>query len=262
MISCNGKVVLVDFLVFDSRTFSIFLDEELCTISLEKHITGLFTYTFEVDTKVDTPLNRERKKERWKNVVLGIGFIGFVVFLFWGIFAASNWYEQRSIDNLFEAQGYETVASAQLISLPNGKKMYRFAYLFERGKYFTMYKKLPAPNICDNGFPLESGDEFGFLFAISKSTVYRVFYDQPTGGQITRYIERSAASLGKNPAFQQGVNCECIAQEIYRDFGLDGLASLYFHAEDPKKNSNHNRKTFEDLQEKSNFPKLIRNCQN
>lgn len=82
LIYCNAKVVLIDFLVRNPKNYSFFINEELCEIKLHRDDEGQFTYTFEVNKKVDTPLNKLRKsrEERYMKYTILI-LVGFVLFV-------------------------------------------------------------------------------------------------------------------------------------------------------------------------------------
>ena len=60
MIYCNSKVVLVDFKVRETKSYSIFIEEELCEIGIERK-ADRFVYGFDINKEADTPLNRKRK---------------------------------------------------------------------------------------------------------------------------------------------------------------------------------------------------------
>ena len=64
VLHCNDRVVAIDFGVRESRTYSLFLDEELCEVSIDPAAGDSFDYTCRINTEVKTPLNEERRKLR------------------------------------------------------------------------------------------------------------------------------------------------------------------------------------------------------
>ena len=75
LIHCNLKVLMIDFSVLDSKSYSFFLGEELCGIKLNR--TGdRFSYDFDIDEEVDTPINRRRKATARKHWYQSIAFFG------------------------------------------------------------------------------------------------------------------------------------------------------------------------------------------
>lgn len=260
MITCNAKIILVEFLVHGSKTFSIFLEDELCKITINKQDDGRFSYSFAVETHVDTPLNRSRKKETRKNVYLSLGFIGGFILIICGLIFFSNWFQDRAIDKLFKEEAFQTVASAQFLDYTNGQRMHRFVFMHRRSNFFTPYEKLPDPNILENGFPLNQGDEFEFKFLIrQKKNRFRVFYDKPTGAQITRYILMAARAMEPKEGFT-AIDCECLAMDVNQAFGLAGLANLYNHNTSPNTSENYNQETFQKMRLDPQFQTIIQAC--
>ena len=83
MIYCNSKVVLVDFKVRETKSYSIFIEEELCEIGINRQ-KDRFVYGFDINKEADTPLNRKRKAIDKKNLKQGVGFLaglGLLVFI-------------------------------------------------------------------------------------------------------------------------------------------------------------------------------------
>ena len=64
VVHCNDKVVAIDFNVQDSKTYSVFLDQELCEVSIDHTGGNNFTYDCRINREVATPLNDRRNKAR------------------------------------------------------------------------------------------------------------------------------------------------------------------------------------------------------
>lgn len=85
---CNNQVMQLDFSVQQSKTYTLFLDEELCNIHLTRAEDGTFSYSCELDQEADTPLNKARKAAAAKEpkdflwrLIVGI-FIFLLLLLF------------------------------------------------------------------------------------------------------------------------------------------------------------------------------------
>lgn len=78
LISCNGSILVTDFDVRQSKTYTFFINEELCKIHMKRK--GLkFTYSFEIDKKANTSLNQlRRERQNRYNIYLGLIILGFV----------------------------------------------------------------------------------------------------------------------------------------------------------------------------------------
>ena len=61
MVLCNGRVIVIDFNVFESKKYSFLINDELCDLHLER-VDNRFSYGLEIDRKADTPANARRRK--------------------------------------------------------------------------------------------------------------------------------------------------------------------------------------------------------
>ena len=64
VVHCNNRVVAIDFNVKESKTYSIFLDQELCEVSIDHTGGDDFSYDCRINKDVETPLNQTRNKYR------------------------------------------------------------------------------------------------------------------------------------------------------------------------------------------------------
>lgn len=64
VVHCNERVVAVDFGVKEAKTYSVFLDQELCEISIEPQPDQGFAYDCRINTEVKTELNERRRRGR------------------------------------------------------------------------------------------------------------------------------------------------------------------------------------------------------
>jgi hypothetical protein len=89
MVHCNGQVILIDFNVMAPKSYTFFIEDELCEIKLAEK-SGQPTYDFEINNEVDTRPKRIRnarlqgerqdvQKAKW------IGVVFFVVVFFLAI---------------------------------------------------------------------------------------------------------------------------------------------------------------------------------
>ena len=80
--------MIIDFHVLETKTYPLFLDDELCELTVEKK-DNQFRYGFDINRKADTPRNRQRKvveKKHWRQTLLFFGAMGVVIALFTGFF--------------------------------------------------------------------------------------------------------------------------------------------------------------------------------
>jgi uncharacterized protein YpmB len=78
MIYVDKKIVVVDFSIRDSKTYTFFINDELCEVKLERKDLKM-VYTFEINQDANTPRNQQRKKEEKKHLKQSFAFFGLVL---------------------------------------------------------------------------------------------------------------------------------------------------------------------------------------
>ena len=63
VLHCNDKIVQIDFGVSESKTYSVFLDHELCEVSIDHTGGDSYDYSCRINHEVETPLNQLRKSQ-------------------------------------------------------------------------------------------------------------------------------------------------------------------------------------------------------
>lgn len=64
VVHCNNSVVAIDFSVKESKTYSLYLDHQLCEVSIDHTGGNNFTYDCRINYEIETPLNLQRKAQR------------------------------------------------------------------------------------------------------------------------------------------------------------------------------------------------------
>lgn len=78
VVYCNWKIIIVDFSVLQSKTYSFYLGHEFCHLNIEKLDSG-FRYALEKDIEANTPLNIARQKaERQDSIKSGMLLIALI----------------------------------------------------------------------------------------------------------------------------------------------------------------------------------------
>ena len=275
VIHCNLRVVQIDFSVKESRTYSFFVEDEFCEVSLQREPDGRFSYQFIVNKTVDTPRNRDRKAgERRDNRQLG-WFIGGFILILGLVFAGLNWYgrQQRHKEltksSLFNKASEENV---QLLAV-NGKKTTAQLYLVFEGlerKVFYGFTtadsikvsgKFAVPDtgqiLLSNGFPLHDHDAFDLRYLPTDPQVHRLDFFQPTRSTITNYLRLAAETEARNHPDQSPQRCQCIAMLTAQQQGWEKLADLIFQQQSVEQNERHNQDTYLRLMRDPAFSKAL-----
>ena len=83
MIYINGGVVVIDFNVLQSKSYSFLIEDQLCDLEVEMQ-DGKFAYSFSLDTKADTPANLRRRKRDRRDMIhtllFAVGLVSLIVF--------------------------------------------------------------------------------------------------------------------------------------------------------------------------------------
>ena len=239
LIYCNSKVVVVDFKVRESKSYSIFIEEELCEIEIERQ-NDRFVYSFDINKEIVTPLNRERKANDKKHLKQGLAFIGILGLLVAAVLAFSKFGKNEPINfsALLAASGKETSAK---VFFPNPKEA-TYDYL-ANGKVYSDKKpfKMDINTLMENGMPLEDGDEFLVKYSSEKPEVHKIQFNRPTQKQIGVYQNRAAKKYQELYPIENIDYCNCLAKTAYELDGVNGFAKFYFqdltHAQNPRYNS-------------------------
>ena len=64
VLHCNDRVVQIDFDVRESKTYTVFLDQELCEVSIDHTGGNHYDYSCRINREAETPLNQFRKSHR------------------------------------------------------------------------------------------------------------------------------------------------------------------------------------------------------
>lgn len=243
LIHCNAKIVLIDFNVFNTSSYSFFIEDELCRIDLERN-SQRFLYGFTIDQEIDTPRNRQRKRLYRKNLYTSLGVVLGALLLF-GLFAIgfTAWQNYRSEMELslgLVERG--RFADAQLIANEEEAAVY---YYFRVGQ-FRYGGKIPPERL--HGLPLRSGDQYRVQYLPEKPERHRLRLDLPSQDQqrilrervLKRHIQAHPYDLPRDIL-------RCEVEAVYQHYGLDGWATLYHQEEAPSQNPEHNRLEYQRL---------------
>lgn len=260
MIFVGKRPVQVDFKVFESKSYTFFLDEELCRINLEKNENNKYTYSFDIVKDIDTPLNQERKQIRKRdrrNSILGI--LGFFV-LAGLVIGGWHYIYKSSLAKDLAKNGVVTEGRLDIEALTNS---YYVRYVYKVGHRFYSrnieYYKNPNP-ISKNGFPMVDGDQFYVKYSTKNPDNSVLYLDQPTPSQLRRYHVRSRAEYLKQHPDQDTTFSNCLLDIAFDLKGLDGYADFYFLATPPSQNKRHNMETFNELVQSEPFLKKEKQC--
>ncbi|MCB0571879.1 MAG: hypothetical protein KDC66_19060 [Phaeodactylibacter sp.] len=251
VVHCNLRVVLIDFHVLESKAYPLFLDDELCELKIEKK-NGQFTYAFEINRKVDTPRNRERKKvekKHWRQTLLFFGALGIVAAIFTGFFIRFDARQkEKNREQLLEVHGQNTLGVIDGLSSEGHSTAIQFSFIAgNRAHQGTLDYPSGMPVILDTGMPLEKGDEFSVRYLISSPGISELLLGQPSEAQATRYWERALARHAELHPELTPQQAECFVRLAYELKGINGLAAIRFQDTGAEENATANQVAYQRL---------------
>ncbi|MBK8555124.1 MAG: hypothetical protein IPL65_04835 [Lewinellaceae bacterium] len=279
VIHCNLRIIQLDFSVKDSKTYTFFIEDELCEVRMFKEKVG-FSYEFFVDKKTDTPLNRVRKKELTRDRKMGAGvIIGFLLIVIGGS-AGLMWYNKiqvakrmartgisfaldRSELAAFLHQAVPAEAAIRLSASEPNKAIYRFQTadsVYVSGELVFDKNK---PLLLSTGFPLHDGDAFQVLYLPSRPRSFYLDFGRPSEPTQRTYLEHAiAAEQAAHPnATKEKSNC--IAEMVAKIRGWEQLASIIYQNQTPGNYPAANQVTYEKMMGDRALKQILQtNCPN
>lgn len=251
VVHCNQRVVLIDFHVLESKTYPLFLDDELCELKIEKK-NGQFTYAFEINRKADTPRNRERKKtekKHWRQTLMFFGAMAVAVAVFTGFFIRFDARQkEKNREALLAGQGADAPARIDGLEGEGNTTLIRFSFV-ANGTAREAQLEYPSgmPIILDSGMPLEEGDEFTVRFATGNPGIWELQLGRPSELQAKRYRQRALAHHSRLHPELTPRQAECLVGLAYELKGISGLAAFCYQDASPEENPTANRQAYQRL---------------
>lgn len=280
MIHANRRVVQIDFSVLESKTYSFFIEDELCEVIVDKMKNGRFGYEFRVNKKIDTPRNRIRRVSNRRNNKLLALFISGVVVVIALFFFGLQWYGRkedarkialtsiahhlsRSNVKQLALEGRSSVAALHL-EVINAQKT--GVYTFKTADSTEIRGIFAVADtgmvILPNGFPLHNGDAFETIYLPSDPQVHRVELFRPTRETVSGYIVQAlAVEQYKNPDLGKEKNlCKVLTAAEWQNW--IALADFIFQEKTALQNPRHNRESYQRLvQNPELIKKIEEGCQ-
>lgn len=265
LVYCNSKIMLIDFQVLDDASYSFFIEDELCEISIERK-GNQFLYGFDINRTADTPRNRQRRKNDKRHLIqslLVLGGLGLAVFLFvYGFKYWNNVQDKVELADKLAAVGKETSATVIIASEGDENKISYF-FLVD-GKAYTVDQDTEekGPIILECGMPLEKGDEFIVRYIPNNPSLHLLDYNRPTQKQLNIYRERAIDQYKRLHPNEEETYISCLTEIAFEFKGINGLADFYFQTASPDENPQHNINSFNRLIRDEPFKKEARKrCQ-
>jgi len=246
LIHCNARIMIVDFQVKESKSYSFFIDEELCKIELERRGDRMF-YHFVIDKVTDTPRNRLRKKQDRRHLLQTLAFFGAILLLaFLTYFIMKGIQKRRGEDRTTELIIGENAVQdiAVLDSILDARKgaiSYAFqvnGILLERKLDHTVLHRVW-------GDLVQSGDSFRFVREKAPPYTGRIQWADPTEDQIARFKSRVLDKERSMDPNLDEARFSCFLDQLVAQEGPQVLPFLYHRDVSRRENAYFNYPLFE-----------------
>lgn len=227
IVYCNTTIVIIDFGILQSSTYSFFIEEELCELTIERK-GDQFLYGFEVNQEAETPLNKERKKQEKKHLFQSIFFLGGILLLVSISIVGMTYYQnpknQVKLEEKLESKGKET--SARVLLTPKLKDKNTSYVFFVDGQSYSGVKEKESLS-SKNGFPPQKGDEFLLRYLPGSPLQNQIDFSQPSPETIEKYKLRAIEKyLHLFPDISPD-RAKCLIEVAYILKKVDGLAEFH-----------------------------------
>ena len=250
LVYCDAKIILIDFEILEDKTYSFFIDEQLCEISIEK-INEQFYYSFEINKTADTPRNNLRKKIERRHMIQGFSVLGGIVLLA----IIFSWIMITWNDNSMPRFPEELVQSgkegkAKILKVSDSEIKY---FYIVNGQSYSAETDFSDNSVVvlETGMPLEEGDEFIVKYVSNNPKLNQIDYNRPTQKQINKYRKRAIEKYMEYNPQKDSLYSACIVNIAYDLKGIQGLADVFFQntpaSENPQNNNNTYKRLIRDI---------------
>ncbi len=252
---CNSAIIIIDFNVKNSKSYSFFLDNDLCHLKIQEE-NQAFSYDFDVEMEAN-PSHEEAvpEKERYMGIwaVAGLFLLGLSIFLF------SNWMSQRNqkyisanLPTLLAEQGESTWAKIHLSNAFGNDKILNYSYI-ANGKAQKGAAQLAGEDI----FPIRNGDVYQLTFLPDHPEFGRLNLSIPGDRTIERLKVEIARSMADESGKQSSSYFLCQLDYVEEKMGSRYLAHFYHRNTDKTINSDYNRAIYQAIVADDDFQEQV-----
>ena len=257
LMTVNGKVTVIDFKVFDSKSYALFLDHELCNVVLDR-LGNEMRYRFETDRRADTPLNRARRARDRRDWIRTLLFFGIGLLLIYGLtqtllYLRAHPSQKRTEQLLNGPNRREGVA--KLVVNDAG-----VSYSFPTQSGRVQRGELPAARATSSVLPLRTGDEYRVVYVRGNAQVNELRLDEPNlDPSSTLYRSLLEKTTTLEPTGDPVV-AACTVETALQQFGVTGAANLLFADAEQSENPRHNLTTYQRMVRDPAFRRAVTTC--
>lgn len=209
--------------------------------------------------------NKDKRKFvlRWWHKLL---FLSPVILILL-IFKANDWYNAFLLQNNSQTT-WATITKVNLIGVRDEFDTENIEFTYKVNKQtFTDYTSVKVNNkyvIGPLDIPVYPKQQFMVRYAVTKPSVVKIYMERPNMATIIGFMEDVAINLIKNIPDTKNTISEkqagCIARNIFRYKGFEGLAYFYFFDEPVVENFKYNSNSFHTFFQSEEVKKIMDEC--
>jgi len=204
-------------------------------------------------------LKKQEEKEQSKQYVIGIYiFVSIVLLIIVSYSSYYAWFNNQAYANSDTVLGHVTFVDYRSfnIKFQTAEKLYDLNKNGDRS-----FEDLNGKN----GMPLEIGEEFLVVYNKKQPEYFDVLY-KPLTRQTFRIYEQITTAkiemwLKENNHKYDEYRANCMFHLLFKEFGVDGIAHMYFYNEPLIENTKHNSWNFESFRNQQVFINCVNFCQ-
>lgn len=202
---------------------------------------------------------KSQKVLKWWHKLLFLSPILLILFIYKGI----EWYNEYQLTN----NSVETWATVTRVSLGGIRDEFdsdniEFQYKVEDSTYYGYVSERANEHFVfnQNDIPIFPNHRYRLKYVKTHPTIYKIEFEQPDISTIISYLNDVSQiiiekeKINHNQAF-------CIARLIFKEFGFEGLAQLYFHDAYMVDNFKHNSSSFNSFWTSANVQEIKKHCE-
>lgn len=277
IVKLNGVLLYEEKLLEneEGKNINFFIDDELCELIIAKTEDSTFTYRFITHSYSTSRTGKKRKFQAWlEEVWVGVGLacVGLFIIIPLAYFLIQHYYQDRAL----VLGGMTSTGIITRLGKPKDNQYpltldvyYKFLVnntwyfgskqvkAIKGGKHFT----------TPLGVQLGKNSEFEVLFSGRYPEVSDILFNTPSSKQLSKYYKRirevclnSQKELPNGSLNSQMIYCDCLTKQVYYQYGIEGLAHLYFQNTDNQTNKHYNKKTYDNFISKVMQQKINNIC--
>ncbi|HOU98388.1 MAG TPA: hypothetical protein PLP65_06040 [Bacteroidales bacterium] len=196
---------------------------------------------------------------KWWHKLLFLSPILLILFIYKGV----EWYNEYQLTNNSE----ETWATVTRVSLGGIRDEFdsdniEFQYVVEGETYFGYGSERVNEHFVFNKYdlPIFPNHRYRLKYVKNKPTIYKIKFEQPDIKTILSYLNDVSQIIINKEKINHNI-AYCIARNVFKKFGFDGLAQFYFHDAYMVDNFKHNSSSFHSFWTSAKVQEIKKHCE-